>query len=281
MQAQEGFYQRNREVLTATGMRGLAESGQRNVADVQSQTAYGETISGLYGQKQDVEQQAVQQSQAIEQVYQQTVDQANVQRAQQELQSNEQLYAQMQSIDENKKAQIAELMMASMEGIMTPEQVKSLADVYGITEEELTTVMNVSSYYDPTGSIEYKEAWDWPGIATIAAGVATGTVAGAPGGPIGIAIGATAGALGAMGIYGGLQSDAVKLKDSKGNVAFEGGRMEVLAQVADKYTSMPNSDQIKPAWDQKGNDRIVFIYNGTPYATYNEALAASRGQAVE
>ena len=59
-------------------MRGIADSGQANIANVQSQTAYGETISGLYGQKQQVEQQAVQQEAMIQQSVAAATTEANI-----------------------------------------------------------------------------------------------------------------------------------------------------------------------------------------------------------
>ena len=284
-------------------MRGLADSGQANIAQVQSQTAYGETISGLYGQKQAVEQQAVQQRQIIEQSVAAATEQANIQRGQQQLQSDTQLYEQVTAIEENKRSQVAMLMQMALEGQTSAQDIQALAKIYEISDEDLTAVVNAARYFDPTGTISYKDKWDWSNIIeTTAAGAvagalgagAAGAVGGtAVGGPLGTAvvggigflggglIGGIAGlitaitleATGAAGSgFMGMDTSRRKITASNGQV-LEGTQTEIIQQIRNQYQGFPGSDQIAPVFD---GTKIEFVYNGARYNTYNEAAAAYR-----
>ena len=283
-------------------MRGLADTGQANIAEVQSQTAYGETISGLYGQKQAVEQQAVQQRQVIEQNVAAATEQANIQRGQQQLQSDTQLYEQVTAIEENKTAQVAMLTQMALEGNTTAQDIKALAEVYGITDEDLTIVVNAARYFDPTGTITYQDKWDWSNIAqtTIAGATAGALGAGAGGAAVG-SVGGPLGTIGAGGIgfvgggliggiagliaaitaeatgaagsgFMGIDTSRRKITSSNGQV-LEGTQTEILQQIRNQYQNFPGSDQIAPTFD---GTKIEFIYNGARYKTYNEASAAYR-----
>ena len=272
-------------------MRGLADSGQANIAQVQSQTAYGETISGLYGQKQAVEQQAVQQRQLIEQSVAAATEQANIQRGQQQLQSDTQLFEQATAIEENKRAQIAMLMQMALEGSTTPQDVQALAEVYGITDEDLTTVVNAARYFDPTGTITFRDKWDWSNI--LEAGASGAAILGAGGAAAGLGVGSVPlGILGAVagfviGAAGGIAVEATgaggagfmgvdtsrkRITSSAGQV-FEGTNTEIIQNIRNQYQGFPGSDQIAPTFD---GTRVKFIFKGVEYNTYNEASAAYR-----
>ena len=270
-------------------MRGLADSGQANIAQVQSQTAYGETISGLYGQKQAVEQQAVTQRQLIEQNVAAATTEANIQRGRQQLESDTQLFQQAQAMDDNKKAQVASLVELSMSGQYSSEQLKQLANAYGVTDEDLTTVMNASSYFDPQGELSIRERWDWDQIMGITAGVAaSGATLGLLGGPVGsLAFGAL-GAVAGFAIGVGAQIGQGFANQLTGKISVSAGRnsepisgtySEVIGQIRQQYSGFEGSDQIIPNIDTSITglaDKVVFVYNGTRYNTYNEALAAYR-----
>lgn len=268
LQAQEGFYQRNRDVLTATSMRGLADSGQANIAQVQSQTAYGETISGLYGQKQAVEQQAVTQRQMIEQNLAAVTTEANLQRGRQQLESDTQLFQQVQAIDDNRKAQVIQLMQLAETGEYTGSQLKAYADAYGVTEEDLTTILNASRYFDPTGGLDFKERFDWDevGDTTLAGGSQLGL--------IGLGVGLL------TGVLKEFAAQWAKTRTVSGDgVEFSGTGAEIITQVNQYYSGFEGSDQISAAIDPSflgQNDRVVFKYKGQTFNTYNEALAAYR-----
>ena len=258
-------------------MRGIADSGQANIANVQSQTAYGETISGLYGQKQQVEQQAVQQEAMIQQSVAAATTEANIQRGRQQLESDTQLFQQVQAIEENKRAQVASLVQLSMSGGYTPQQLETLSEAYGITGEDLTTVMNASSYFDPTGEITLKEKWDWGDTGTA---VAVGATAGAIFGIPGIAIGAVVGLL--TSTVGNLANNWSKQMTIKGpqGLEFTGAPVDITQQVNQYYSSFEGSDQIAASVDFSFTgqaDSVVFNYRGQKYKTYNEALAALKG----
>jgi hypothetical protein len=271
-------------------MRGLADSGQANIAQVQSQTAYGETISGLYGQKQAVEQQAVQQRQLIEQSVAAATEQTNIQRGQQQLQSDTQLFEQVTAIEDNKKAQIASLVELSMSGQYTPDQLKTLAEAYGVTEDDLTIVMNASSYFDPTGDLQIRERWDWGAIGEAAlAGGATGGTIGLIGGPAAAAFGAVVGAT--LGLGAGIGNQIVNsligtmsVSSGPNSEPITGRPDEVVAQIRQRYSGFEGSDQILPTIDYSTlgqRDKVVFVYNGQRYNTYNEALRALKGIRTE
>lgn len=273
-------------------MRGLADSGQRAIADVQSQQAYGETLSGLYGQKQEVEQQAVQQRQIIEQNVQAAVTEANVQRGFQQLESDTQLYQQVQAIDDQKKAQVANLIQLAAEG-MNPQTVKELANAYGISEDELTSVLNASTYFDPTGDLNIQERWDWDTVFSKAsigagAGAAVGTAIN-PG--LGSLIGA---AVGFASVFIGEAANQfsnsitmggdINVRSQDGTLELSGNRAQVIEQINQRYTTLEGSDQIKASFDGGflgQSEDVVFYYNGAKYRTYNEALAALRGQSTQ
>lgn len=255
-------------------MRGLADSGQANIAQVQSQTAYGETISGLYGQKQAVEQQAVQQRQIIEQSVAAATTEANIQRGRQQLESDTQLFQQVQAIEDNKTAQIAQLAQLADTGEYNAQRLRNLAEAYGITDEDLTIVMNASSYFDPTGEITLKEKWDW---GDTGAAVAVGATAGAIFGVPGIAIGAVVGLL--TSTAKNLANNWGKQMTVKGpkGLEFTGGPADITQQVNQYYSSFEGSDQIAASVDFSFTglaDSIVFNYRGQKYKTYNEALKA-------
>lgn len=248
-------------------MRGLAESGQANIAEVQSQAAYGETLSGLYGQKQAVEQQAVTQSQLIEQSVAAATTEANIQRATQQLQSDQQLFNEVQAIEDNKKAQVANLVQLSMSGEYTPQQLEQLAEAYGVSNEELTTVLNASSYYDPTGDLTFRESWSFEEILKDAS---TGNRF-VPG-------------LGALfGLVYGVSRQFVEnvgkqitVSGGKG-LEFTGTTPELISQINNYYAGFEGSDQISAGFDPSLTgqaDSIVFKYRGQSYKSYNEALKA-------
>lgn len=268
-------------------MRGLADSGQANIAQVQSQTAYGETISGLYGQKQSVEQQAVTQRQLIEQNVAAATEQANIQRGQQQLQSDTQLFQQVQAIEDNKRAQIASLVELGMQGTYPPSALKQLAEAYGITDEDLTTVMNASTYFDPQGDLQMRERWDWDEIMQGAAvGAATGATIGLVGGPLASLAAGTVGAVFGFAVGVGSQigqgfanqlTGKISVSTGPNSEPISGTTSEVLGQIRQQYSSFEASDQIIPTIDTSITglaDKIVFVYNGTRYNTYNEALRA-------
>jgi hypothetical protein len=268
-------------------MRGLADSGQANIADIQSQRAYGQTISDLYGQKQNVEQQAVTQSMVIEENVRQATTQANITRGRQQLESDTQLFQQVQAIEDNRKAQVASLVELSMSGQYSPQQIQQLADAYGVTNDDLTTVMNASAYFDPKGELRPRERWDWESIGTAAlgggaAGAAVGTIL--PG--VGTVIGAVVGAIGAGaaaigGEIGNNWIGTMSISPGQGYEPITGRPPEVIAQVNQMYSDFEGSDQIKADldWSFLGQgDRIVFRYDGKAYNTYNEALAALRAR---
>ena len=249
-------------------MRGLADSGQANIAQVQSQTAYGETISGLYGQKQAVEQQAVTQRQMIEQNLAAVTTEANLQRGRQQLESDTQLFQQVQAIDDNRKAQVIQLMQLAETGEYTGSQLKAYADAYGVTEEDLTTILNASRYFDPTGGLDFKERFDWDevGDTTLAGGSQLGL--------IGLGVGLL------TGVLKEFAAQWAKTRTVSGDgVEFSGTGAEIITQVNQYYSGFEGSDQISAAIDPSflgQNDRVVFKYKGQTFNTYNEALAAYR-----
>jgi len=260
-------------------MRGIADSGQANIANVQSQTAYGETISGLYGQKQQVEQQAVQQEAMIQQSVAAATTEANIQRGKQQLESDTQLFQQVQAIDDNKKAQIAQLAQLADTGEYNPQRLRNLAEAYGITDDELTTVMNASTFFDPTGDLQLQERWDWETFLTIvgtstASGALVGSTAGGIG--FGTAIGAVAGLV--VGIGTGLAQNWMKtMTVSGGGQEFSGSPAQVVGQINQFYSGREGSDQIFASVDTSFTgtaDKIVFKYKGQSFSTYNEALKA-------
>lgn len=257
-------------------MRGLADSGQANIAEAQSQAAYGETISGLYGQKQAVEQQAVTQTQMIEQSVAAATTEANIQRATQQLQSDQQLFQEVQAIEDNKKAQIVTLTELALSGERNAADIRAMAEAYGITEEELTTVMNASRFFDPTGEVKFQERWNWEEVA-----VSTGTVAvmGAPfGGWLGAGIGAIAGFV--IGVIDqAVNNLSSTMTVSGGGQEFSGTPKEVVEQINSYYAGYEGSGQIFAAIDGSFTgtaDKIVFKYRGQSFNTYNEALQAYR-----
>lgn len=274
-------------------MRGLADSGQANIADIQSQRAYGQTISDLYGQKQNVEQQAVTQSMVIEENVRQATTQANIQRGRQQLESDTQLFQQVQAIEDNRKAQVASLVELSMSGQYSPQQIQQLADAYGVTNDDLTTVMNASAYFDPKGELRPRERWDWETIGKTALGVgAAGAALGLAAGPLASlalgSIGAVAGFAIALGgeignnWFGGADGlGSMSISPGPGYDDITGRPAEVVAQINQMYSDFEGSDQIKADvdWSFLGQgDRIVFRYDGKAYNTYNEALAALRAR---
>lgn len=274
-------------------MRGLAESGQANIAEVQSQAAYGETLSGLYGQKQAVEQQAVTQSQLIEQSVAAATTEANIQRATQQLQSDQQLFNEVQAIEDNKKAQVASLVELAMSGEYTPKQLQQLSDAYGISGEELTTVMNASSYFDPTGDLKMKETWNWDEIGKLTSiGAGTGATVGAiSGNPLlAGAAGLIGGALGLAFAVGGeigkqLANEVrnvYRISPGQGYEDITGTKPEVIKQIRQRYQNFEGSSEIlvdlQKGLTGIGSDKIVFIYEGKSYNTYNEALKALRAR---
>jgi hypothetical protein len=283
LQAQEGFYQQNRDILTATGMRGLAESGQRDVANIQSQTAYGETVSGLYGQKQAVEQQAVQQQTMISEQVRAATTQANITRATQQLQSDTELYNQVSAISDNEKAQFVSLMELGMSGQYTDKQLQQLSESYGLTPEKITTLMNASAYFDPTGDLTLKDKWDWSNIlettgSFAAAGAAGGAFVGGVGAIPGAIVGAVIGLVGSVvgeatglagsGFMGLGQNKIITGSDGR---TFEGNITDIVNNIKQTYASQPYSDQINVLPD---GTSIKFYYNGVGYKTYNEARRA-------
>jgi hypothetical protein len=262
-------------------MRGLAESGQANIAEVQSQAAYGETLSGLYGQKQAVEQQAVTQSQLIEQSVAAATTEANIQRGQQQLQSDQQLFNEVQAIEDNKKAQIAQLAQLADTGEYSASRIRNLAEAYGITDEDLTIVLNASTYFDPTGDIKMQERWNWEEFFTLvgastAAGATAGTIAGAPG--LGTGIGAIIGFVSGV-ISGAAQNLSSTMTVSGGGQEFSGTSAQVINQVNNFYAGKEGSEAISAAIDTSFTgtaDKVVFKYRGQTFSTYNEALKAYR-----
>lgn len=263
-------------------MRGLADSGQANIAQVQSQTAYGETISDLYGQKQAVEQQAVQQRQIIEQSLAAATTEANIQRGKQQLESDTQLFQQVQAIEDNKKAQIAQLAQLADTGTYSPQRLRNMAEAYGISEDELTVVMNASTFFDQSGNLQLQERWDWETFLTIvgtstAAGAGIGTAAGTPG--LGTLVGAIGGLI--VGIGTGLaQNWTGQTTVSGGGMTFTGqGYADVTNQINQFYADKPGSDEIFATIDTSftgAADKVVFKYRGQSFNTYNEALQAYR-----
>lgn len=268
-------------------MRGLADSGQANIADIQSQRAYGQTISDLYGQKQNVEQQAVTQSMVIEENVRQATTQANITRGRQQLESDTQLFQQVQAIEDNKKAQVASLVELSMSGQYSPAQIQQLANAYGVTNDDLTTIMNASAYFDPKGDLRPRERWDWESILTMAGTGAAATAAVGsfvPG--VGTLAGAVVGFVSGLGVaIGGQLANnwigTMTISPGQGYENITGRPPEVIAQINQMYSDFEGSDQIKADldWATLGQgDRIVFRYNGRAYNTYNEALAALRAR---
>lgn len=262
-------------------MRGLAESGQARAAELQGQVAYGTVVSDLYGQKQAAEQQALQRQQEIEQNLQLSLSEANLQRANQQLQSDTQLTQQLQSIDDNRKAQIVSLIQMAAEGT-NPTTIQSIAEAYGISEEELTTVVNASTYYDPVGDLSVRERWNWSdlfkGLNKAAGLTFVGSI------PAGF-VGAATALAQASGLGRSDVGTPVSISSSDGSLAFEGTRGEVLEQARQAYASQPMSDKIQVTWSSGGTlggrEGIVFVYQGREYTRYNDALAAARGAATQ
>jgi hypothetical protein len=272
LQAQEGMAMQQEDIMKATVSRGLADSGQQNIAQVQSQTAYGQTLSDLLGRKTELEQSGNIQRQQIEQSVASATETSNITRGMQQLESDTVLYQQVKSLNDEKKAAIANLFELARSGEYTPADLRTLAETYGVTEDDLTTVMNASTYFDPSGELTFQDKWDWEGIAaaTISGGMAGTYFGGIKGTLIGGVLGLITGITAEAGRNIFIETKTITASNGK---KYSGTTVEVQNQIDAEYAGFAGSDQIK---SKISGDRVRFVFNGVEYSTYNKALEAYR-----